>query len=56
MFPSLTPEFPWQKVTADFLEFNGVNYLLLVNYRFKYPKVAILQSICGDGCYDEHRG
>lgn len=44
MLSSQTPELPWQKVAADLFQLDGVNYLLLVDYRSRYPEVAILQS------------
>ena len=45
MIPHSIPEIPWTKLGSDILEFNGVNYLVIVDYTSKYPEVCRLGSI-----------
>ena len=38
------PKYPWQVVGTDLFELNKSNYLLVVDYFSKYPKVLQLTS------------
>ena len=44
MISSSLPERPWQKLGADLFYYRGKNYLLVVDYFSRYPKVAELSS------------
>lgn len=42
--PHELPTLPWEKFGADFLDFNGSKYLVVVDYYFKYIDIASLKS------------
>ena len=39
------PLYPWQIVATDLFIFNGVNYLLVVDYFSRYPVIISLEKI-----------
>ena len=43
--PTPTPEFPWQRVGSDLFEWQGENYLLLVDYYSRWIEVSHLTSL-----------
>ena len=38
------PELPWQRVAADFMKFNGSQYLVLVDYYSRFVELARMSS------------
>lgn len=44
MLPSQAPELPWQSVADDLFQIKGVNYLLLADFRSRYPENFDLYS------------
>ena len=45
MIPTPVPEFPWQRVGIDLMEFRGENYLVLIDYFSKYIELAMLKTL-----------
>lgn len=45
LHPVDLPEYPFEKVGADLFEFQGIHYILLVDYYSKWPSVAPQKSI-----------
>ena len=43
--PSELPQLPWQKVAADFFQYESDQYLLLVDYFSRYMEVARVSSL-----------
>ncbi|XP_037576678.1 uncharacterized protein K02A2.6-like [Dermacentor silvarum] len=44
MLPSTTPTRPWEEVGVDLFHMNGQHYVLLVDYRSRFPEVISLRS------------
>ncbi|XP_037528756.1 uncharacterized protein K02A2.6-like [Rhipicephalus sanguineus] len=44
MLPSTTPSRPWEKVGIDLFHLNGQYFVLLVDYRSRFPEVISLRS------------
>ncbi|XP_037555523.1 uncharacterized protein K02A2.6-like [Dermacentor silvarum] len=44
MLPSTTPTRPWEEVGIDLFHLNGQDYVLLVDYRSRFPEVISLRS------------
>ncbi|XP_037558085.1 uncharacterized protein LOC119435243 [Dermacentor silvarum] len=44
MLPSATPTRPWEEVGVDLFHLNGQDYVLLVDYRSRFPEVISLRS------------
>ena len=42
--PSKFPDLPWQKVASDLYVWNGVNYLLVIDYFSRYTEIAKLSG------------
>ena len=47
MIGTKTPEYPWQKIGADFFEWNNTTYLLLVDYLSRWIEIAKMTSTSG---------
>ena len=47
MLSSKTPSYPWQKIGADFFEWNNTTYLLLVDYLSRWIEIAKMTSTSG---------
>jgi hypothetical protein len=45
LYPVPIPEYPFQKVAADFYEMGGVDYLLVVDFFTKWPCAVPLKTI-----------
>ncbi|XP_037500330.1 uncharacterized protein LOC119374323 [Rhipicephalus sanguineus] len=44
MLPSITPTRPWEELGIAFFHLNGQDYVLLVDYRSRFPKAISLRS------------
>ena len=44
MIPSVTPDYPWQKIACDFFKWNGLNYLLVVDYLSRWIEIFHMSS------------
>ncbi|XP_049276043.1 uncharacterized protein K02A2.6-like [Rhipicephalus sanguineus] len=44
MLPSTTPSRPWEEVGIDLFHLNGQDFVLLVDYRSRFPEVISLRS------------
>ncbi|XP_037568402.1 uncharacterized protein K02A2.6-like [Dermacentor silvarum] len=44
ILPSTTPTRPWEEVGVDLFHLNGLDYILLVDYRSRFPEVISLRS------------
>lgn len=44
MMASVTPSLPWEEVGADLFHLNGRDYILLVDYRSRFPEVISFGS------------
>ena len=42
--PHEVPERPWQKLGTDLFEFQGQNYLCVVDYFSKFPEICLLET------------
>ena len=43
--PTPTPEFPWQRVASDLFEWQGENYLLIVDYFSRWIEISHLNKL-----------
>ena len=46
--PSSVPDYPWQRVGMDLFDYQGQQYLLIVDYFSKYIEIAHLRSTSAD--------
>ena len=44
LMPTKFPELPWQKVASDLFVWNGVHYLLVIDYFSRYMEIAKLSG------------
>ncbi|KAM7293291.1 uncharacterized protein ISCGN_026421 [Ixodes scapularis] len=44
LLPSPSPELPWQQLGIDLFQFNGQDFLLIIDYFSRYPEVITLRS------------
>ncbi|KAK7111890.1 hypothetical protein V1264_011443 [Littorina saxatilis] len=47
LIPHEEPSLPWEKLGTDILDFNGKQFLILVDYYSKYFEVGLLQGTTG---------
>ena len=45
LLPTPTPEFPWQRVASDLFEWQGENYLLIVDYFSRWIEISHLNKL-----------
>ncbi|KAJ8049300.1 hypothetical protein HOLleu_01984 [Holothuria leucospilota] len=45
MIPHEIPDRPWVKTATDLFQFQGKNYLLVVDYYFKYTELALAITV-----------
>ncbi|XP_037576781.1 uncharacterized protein LOC119459002 [Dermacentor silvarum] len=50
MLPSTTPTRPSEELGVDLFHLNGQDYVILVDYRSRFPEVISLRSIDSTGC------
>ena len=48
MIPTPIPDYPWQRIGTDLMEFRGENYLVVVDYFSKYIELGLLKSISSE--------
>ena len=46
------PDRSWAKLAVDMFSIKGTNYLILVDYYFKLPEIAVLPSLCSSAVTD----
>ena len=49
LIPSIIPDYPWQQVAADLFQLKGADYLVIVDYFFRYPEVHKLTTTTSQG-------
>ena len=55
MISTKTPSYPWQKIGADFFEWKGTTYLLLVDYLSRWIEIARMTSTSGTKTVDQFK-
>ena len=45
LMPSETPAYPWEKVSIDVADINGIHYLVTVDRFSRYPEVSLLPDL-----------
>ena len=55
MINAETPSYPWQKIGADFFEWNNTTYLLLVDYLSRWIEIAKMTSTSGTKTVDQFK-
>ena len=55
MLSSKTPSYPWQKIGADFFEWNNTTYLLLVDYLSRWIEIAKMTTTSGTRTVDQFK-
>ena len=53
LIPTDLPDYPWQKIGSDLFFMNGANYLIVVNYFFRYFETIKLKSITSGSIIEE---
>ena len=49
--PSKFPDLPWQEVASDLFVWNGIHYLLVIDYFLRYVEIA---KLSGESLSIEH--
>lgn len=45
MKPTLTPQYPWQKISMDYCEIGNSTYLIVVDYYSSFPEIIQMPSM-----------
>ena len=48
MIPTPVPDYPWQRVGTDLMDFKGENYLVVIDYFSKYIELGLLKSLTSE--------